>query len=198
MTPAKILALSGSTRAGSYNQMALHFAVEGARTAGAEVTVLEPQRLTLPLYGGERLTAAQLPPAVRELRAIAMEHQGLLIAAPEYNGGMAPLLKNTIDWLACGDEGDGASLPVYAGKVAGLVSASPRATAGLRGVAQLSAVLHYCGVLVMPYPVGIAQAEAVFAADGSVKDPQAAVRLREVGQNLVTMLRRLQGGVRES
>ena len=46
-----ILAVAGSTRKGSFNQAMMKVAAEGAREAGAEVTVIDPvsyTHLTLP------------------------------------------------------------------------------------------------------------------------------------------------------
>ncbi len=55
-----------------------------------------------------------------------LAHDGLLIASPEYNSSITPLLKNAIDWVSRPDEGDKA-LAAYEGKVAAVMSASPRA-----------------------------------------------------------------------
>ena len=35
---------------------------------------------------------------IDRFKALLREHQGWLIAAPEYNSGITPLLKNAIDW----------------------------------------------------------------------------------------------------
>jgi chromate reductase len=53
MSTAKILAFSGSARAGSFNKMLIAIGVEAARAAGAEVTLLDFRELPLPLYDGD-------------------------------------------------------------------------------------------------------------------------------------------------
>ena len=35
-----------------------------------------------------------------DLKKVFRTHQGLLVASPEYNSSITPLLKNTIDWVA--------------------------------------------------------------------------------------------------
>ena len=59
----KILAMAGSTREASFNKKLVRIAVSGARSAGAEVTIVELRDLGLPLYDGDLETRDGLPPA---------------------------------------------------------------------------------------------------------------------------------------
>ncbi|MGB1547617.1 MAG: NADPH-dependent FMN reductase, partial [Alphaproteobacteria bacterium] len=93
VTP-KILAFSGSSREGSYNGRLLEVAVEGARAAGAEVTVVNLRKLRLPLFDEDLERIEGLPEGARELKDLMIAHQGLLIACPEYNSSITPALKN--------------------------------------------------------------------------------------------------------
>ena len=96
MTTAKILAFAGSARKDSFNKKLVKIAAEGARAAGAEVTYLDFRDLPLPLYDEDLEAALGLPDNALKLKALMKAHQGFLIACPEYNSSITPLLKNAI------------------------------------------------------------------------------------------------------
>jgi NAD(P)H-dependent FMN reductase len=100
MITAKILAFAGSARQDSFNKKLVKIAVEGAKAAGAEVTYLDFRDLPLPLYDEDLEEAEGLPENVLKLKDLMKAHQGFLIACPEYNSSITPLLKNAIDWAS--------------------------------------------------------------------------------------------------
>lgn len=111
----KILAISGSLRAGSSNTALLH-AMAALVPVGVEVSV----------YGG----LADLPhfnpdldpeaiPAVVEFRARLAAADGVLISSPEYAHGVAGVMKNALDWVVATGE--------FVDKPVALINASPRA-----------------------------------------------------------------------
>jgi len=77
-----------------------------------------------------------------------MTHQGFLIACPEYNSSITPLLKNAIDWASRSEPGE-PSLVCFKEKVAVLMSASPGTLGGLRGF-HVRSILGNIRVLVLP------------------------------------------------
>ncbi|TIO07273.1 MAG: NAD(P)H-dependent oxidoreductase, partial [Mesorhizobium sp.] len=71
-------------------------------------------------------------------------HDGLLIATPEYNGSIPPLLKNSIDWVSrLRRDGSRSFRPLY-GKPVALCSSSEGKFAGIRCINHLRAVLVRC------------------------------------------------------
>jgi hypothetical protein len=68
-----------------------------------------------------------------------LEHNGLLMACPEYNSSITPLWKNTIDWVSRQAPGE-APLAAYKGKVATIMSASPGRLGGLRGLVTVRSI----------------------------------------------------------
>ena len=98
-TAPRLLAFAGSLRQGSYNRRLIHVLADGARAAGAEVTLIELRDYALPLYDGD-IESEGMPQAVRALQALMARHDGLLISTPEYNGSMPALVKNTLDWIS--------------------------------------------------------------------------------------------------
>lgn len=191
MASPKILALAGSARQGSVNVQLLQVAVEGARKAGAEVTVIDMRDYPLPLFD-EDLEKEGMPENVNKLRDIFIAHDGLLIASPEYNSSITPLLKNLIDWLSRPSENT-APLAAYKDKVASLMSASPGGLGGLRGLVHVRAILGNIGVLVLPKQVAVGQAFEAFTSDGGLKDKKQQAAVEELGSNLVSVIKRLNG-----
>ena len=190
MTSPKILALAGSIRSGSFNQKVLQIAVQGAKSAGAEVTLLNLKEYPLPLYNGDLESAQGLPENAMKLKQIFLQHQGLLIASPEYNSSITPLLKNTIDWVSRSAEGEG-PLAAYQGKLAVLMSASPGALGGLRGLVHVRAILQNIGVTVLPSQVAVSKASEAFAEDGSLKDQKQQEKISALGSTLCQWLQKL-------
>lgn len=191
MTP-RILAFAGSTRRGSLNRKLIRIAAEGARAAGAEVTLLELSDHPLPLYDGDLEARDGLPPNARKLKEIFLAHEGLLIAAPEYNSSITPLLKNTIDWVSRSAPGE-APLACFEGKVAALMSASPGGLGGLRGLMVVRSCLSNTRVLVLPGQVAVPQANDAFAEDGTLKDPKRHAAVTRLGATLAATVAKLFG-----
>lgn len=183
---AKILAFAGSTRQGSYNRKLINVAVESARAAGGEVTLLDLRDYPLPLYDGD-LEAREMPANAEKLTQIFLEHQGLLIASPEYNSGYSPLLKNTIDWVSRIKPG-GVPLGAFQDKFAGLISASPGGFGGLRGLLQLRTVLSYIKVHVLHQQATISAAHEAFDEDGKLKSASFQKQVDAVANELVRVL----------
>ncbi|WP_254513122.1 NADPH-dependent FMN reductase [Anatilimnocola floriformis] len=191
MPAPKILAFAGSTRKDSFNRKLLPIAVAGAREAGAEVTVVELADYDFPLFNQD-LEAAGAPPGLAKLKQLFIDHQGLLIASPEYNSSITPLLKNTIDWVSRPFPGE-QGLLAFRGKAAGLISASPGQLGGSRGLVHLRSILGNIDVLVLPTQSSVPQAMNVFNEDGSLKDAKQQANVKAVGQKLAELLKKLHG-----
>jgi NAD(P)H-dependent FMN reductase len=171
MTQVKLLALSGSTRSGSYNQRLVDIAAGLARGAGAEVAAIKLREFSLPIYDGD-LEAAEFPEGAQRLRDLFVACDGFLIGAPEFNGSVSGALKNAIDWASRPRPGDAGPLPAFRGKVAGIMSASLSASGGLRGLLALRQILGTIQTLVVTEQALVPFAERAF--DGAeMNDPMA-------------------------
>jgi len=190
MTTPKILAFAGSARKDSFNKKLIKIAAEGAKSAGAEVTYLDFRDLPLPLFDEDLEAAEGLPDNVYKLKALLKEHQGFLIACPEYNSSITPLLKNAIDWASRPAENE-SSLVCFKDKVAGLMSASPGALGGLRGLVHVRSILGNIGVLVMPDQKAIGNADQAFNKNGNLNDESQQTAINGLGRKLVTVTTRL-------
>jgi chromate reductase, NAD(P)H dehydrogenase (quinone) len=116
---SRILAISGSLRAGSSNTILLRAA-----------SLIAPTGMSVQLYDGIHrlpffnpdLDGVEVPPAVECFRAELRTAHGLLISSPEYAHGVPGVLKNALDWLV------GSTLGEIVDKPVALVNASPIAT----------------------------------------------------------------------
>lgn len=150
MSSLKLTALAGSTRTGSYNRAILAPAVEAAREAGAEVTLIDLREYDLPLFSEDLEAARGLPGAAVALKSLLRGTDGFLLASPEHNSSYSSLLKNTIDWCSRAETDDEPPLACFRGKSALLLAASPGALGGLRGLYALRELLQNLQVTVHP------------------------------------------------
>ncbi len=186
----KILAFSGSLRKESHNTKVVRVAAEGAREAGAAVTVIELRDLPMPLYDEDLEASSGMPPHAKTFKKLLIEHDGLLIASPEYNSSVSAALKNAIDWASRPEPGE-PPLVAFAGKVAGLLAASPGGLGGLRGLVTLRSILSNIRVLVLPEQVAVVKSHEALDAAGSFKDAKQADSVKEIGARVAALCRRL-------
>lgn len=168
-----LLVFAGSTRAQSHNRRLAQVAADIARDAGAPVTHIELADFDLPIYNAD-LEARGTPAAAIRLKEIFHAHPAWVICSPEYNGSYTGLLKNTIDWVSSPVKGDpvwGDGLKPFAGKVVGLLSASPGGLGGLRSLSHLSPLLLNLQCWLTPRQFALARAGEAFDAQGQLAEP---------------------------
>jgi chromate reductase len=186
----KILAFAGSTREASYNKKLVKIAAEGAKVAGAEITYVDLRDLPMPIYDEDLEAKEGLPENARKFKELLKEHQGLLIASPEYNSSITAVLKNAIDWASRPEPGE-QMLAAFTGKVAAIMSASPGGLGGLRGLIHVRSILSSINVLVLPEQKAISSAFQAFDEEGKLKDPKQQESVEQLGSKLATILAKL-------
>jgi chromate reductase, NAD(P)H dehydrogenase (quinone) len=191
MSAIKILAFAGSTRTGSYNKKLVKIAAEGARAAGAEVTFIDLRDFPMPLYDGDLEEKSGLPDYAKKLKQLMVAHHGFLISAPEYNSSITGILKNAIDWASRTESDDEPPLICFRGKAAGLLSASPGAFGGMRGLVHVRAILGNIGAHLLPDQVSIPKAYEAFDETGGLKDPAKQKAVMEIGAKLFEFTRKM-------
>lgn len=185
----KILAFAGSTRTGSFNKQLIKVGVRGAEAAGAQVTLIELRDLKLPLYDGDDEVQNGLPEGALRLKELMKAHDGLLISSPEYNSSISGVLKNAIDWASRPAPNE-ATLECFDGKVAALLSASPGALGGLRGLVTVRSILGNIKVIVLPDQVAVSKAHEAFNEDGSMKNAKQQESVENIGAGLARFIAR--------
>jgi NAD(P)H-dependent FMN reductase len=179
MSPPRLLAFAGATREGSGNKKLLTVALGVAAEIGAQTTRIDLRDLPMPLYDGDLEEREGIPANGQRFKELLIAHQGILLASPEYNSSISGVLKNAIDWASRRLPNE-APLVAFKGKVAGLLSASPGALGGLRGLVTVRSILGNIGMVVVPTQFALVKADAAFDEQGALKDPAQLVSLRRV------------------
>ena len=188
----RILAFAGSLRRESFNKKLVPIAARAAREAGALVTQIDLRDFPLPLFDQDLEAEHGMPESGKKLKQLFIDHSGLLLACPEYNSSVTAVLKNAIDWVSRPAPGE-PSLVAFRGKVATLMSASPGALGGLRGLVHVRSILGNIGVIVLPDQIAVPKAYEAFEADGSLKDPKQQAGIEGLGHTLASFLMKLEG-----
>jgi NAD(P)H-dependent FMN reductase len=190
----QLLVFAGSTRQNSFNRRLAKVAADLARTAGASVTLLELSELDIPLYNADQ-EAQGTPPDVLRLKQMMDDHPAWIICSPEYNGSYTALLKNTLDWASSPVKGHAvwadANKP-FAGKVVGLLSASPGALGGLRSLGHLCPMLMALQCWVCPQQFALGRAGEAFDETGQLKNPAHQSSVAGVVDQVLWASRKLQ------
>lgn len=164
----RILAVSGSLRAGSYNTALARAAVELAPD-DVEVEVFEGLG-DLPLFDAD--LEGDDHPAVSHLRESISEADAVLFVTPEYNGSIPGALKNAVDW-ASRPRGEAALL----GKTVAVAGASTGQYGAMWAQQDLRRVLGIAGARVVCPDLPVARAQDVCDPTGA-PSPLVAERLR--------------------
>jgi chromate reductase len=190
MMMPRILAFAGSLRRDSFNKKLVSIAAHGAREAEAEVTLIDLKDFPLPLFDQDLEAEQGIPENWKKLKKLFIDHDGLLIASPEYNSSITAVLKNAVDWVSRPAPNE-PPLVGFKGKVATLMSTSPGALGGLRGLVHVRSILGNIGVIVLPDQIAVAKAHEAFHADGSLKDPKQQAGIEGLGKTLASFLAKL-------
>ena len=178
----KVLGISGSLRAGSYNTAALRAAQELAPDG---VTLETFNLAAIPIYNDD-VRVAGLPPSVQELRDAIAGADALLFATPEYNYSIPGVLKNAIDW---------ASRPPdqpFDGKPTAIMGASPGKIGTARAQYHLRQMCVFLDMHVLNKPeVMIGGAAEAFDAEGRLVDETTRGFVRDLVAALAAWTRRL-------
>lgn len=185
-----IVAISGSLKQESVNSKVLNHAVKIARAQGANVTVVDLNDYPMPLLSEDIEQQQGAPESAKALRAIFAQADGILVASPEYNGSISGVLKNAIDWISRPSSGEDQP-HAFRNKVVGLLSASPGALGGLRGLVHVKDIFYMLGAVVLPTQAAIGNTSSVIDDRGAVVDEIAQERINVVVDALLTTTEKL-------
>jgi chromate reductase len=173
----RVLGISGSLRAGSYNTALLQAAAELA-PEGVELELYDGLH-ELPPYNEEHDTDVP-PAAVARLRDAIASADAVLFATPEYNGSMPGQLKQALDW---------GSRPYQQsalwGKPVAVIGASVTDYGAVWAQDHLRKGLGIAGARVLDTELPVGKANERFDADGVLVDLELRDRIAEIVSELV-------------
>jgi chromate reductase, NAD(P)H dehydrogenase (quinone) len=187
-TETRLLFFSGSTRKDSLNRKLAAYALRLAQDKGYTAEPLDLADYPLPIYNGDLQTNEGIPDNAHRLKAAFQAHQGIFIAAPEYNASITPLLKNSLDWVSRIKDAGEQPLQVFKTRVFAICSASPSMHGGARGLVTTRQVLAVgLTALVLGDQLAVSRAHEAFDDAGQLKDEGMRKALGGVVERLGVM-----------
>jgi chromate reductase len=181
----KILVFAGSLRSGAFSIRTADAAMKELVLQGADVTRISLGDYPLPLVDQDLEKEKGVPENAAKLARQIAAHDGFLVASPEYNASIPPLLKNAIDWVSRVRRDGGRPFKPFDGKVAALCSSSDGNFAGVRGLYHLRAVLMACQVEVVTPQCSVARAAEAFDEDGQFREERLRHQMETVCRTLI-------------
>lgn len=166
----RILVFAGSMRTGAYSGKTADIAQKELALQGAEVTRISLADYPLPIMNEDLEAEEGIPENAVALARLFVAHDAILIATPEYNGSIPPLLKNTIDWISRVHSDGGKPLRPYPGRLVALCSSSNGHFAGIRSANHLRAVLSHIQMEVISPQVSVPNGSEAFDENGEFKE----------------------------
>ena len=168
----RVLVLSGSLRAGSYNT-ALARAAVALAPDGVELELFDDLG-RLPHYDQDLdQPDVREPEAVAELRARIDSADAILVVTPEYNGSTTGVLKNALDWASARHRGSRLRNKTVA--IAGVTTGQYGA---IWAQQDLRRILGICGARVVAGDLPVSRAQHVFDDSGELTSDLVAERIR--------------------
>jgi NAD(P)H-dependent FMN reductase len=136
----QVVALVGSNRKDSFNKKLTQFIQQRyAQKFTLEILPIDQ----FPMYNQD--DELNPPRVIVESRKKTIESDGVLIATPEYNHSISPVLKNAIDWFSRGE-------PALINKPTMIVGASMGVLGTVRAQMHLRDILNSPGVSALTLP----------------------------------------------
>ncbi len=179
---AKILAISGSVRKGSYNAKLAQLVVKRLVEKGADAEYIDLGEYPMPIFD-EDLESQHHPKCALELAKRFAEADAIFITTPEYNGSLSPMLKNTIDWLTR------QKLGAFSKATFGIGAVSSGTLAGIMVLSHLRDILSKVNALMAPTALGVGSASTAFDDNGELTNSQVAKRADALVKELLTIRR---------
>jgi NAD(P)H-dependent FMN reductase len=169
--PVRVLMVCGSLQSRSSNRASLDVAAGLATDGGAGVEMFD-RLAELPAFDPDR--SDEPDQVVADWRARVDRADAVLVAAPEYAGGLAGAVKNALDWLV-------ATVALYRTPVA-VISAGT--TGGPHALAELARTLTWQGAYVVGAH-GIAAPRSKSDEQGRFTDAPTLAAIRALTEELV-------------
>jgi NAD(P)H-dependent FMN reductase len=181
----RILVFAGSIRAGAFSGRTADAATKELALQGAEVTRISLADYPLPIMDQDLEREKGIPENAMRLGRMIAAHDGVLVASPEYNSSIPPLLKNSLDWVSRIRRDNSRAFAPLSGRVFGLCSSSDGGFGGVRGLYHLRAVLMACHAEIITPQCSVPRASEAFDEGGAFREERLRQSMETVCRTLV-------------
>ena len=160
--PLKIAVMYGSVRKARQGIKAARFVINKVTQRGHEATLIDALEYPLPLLDKmyKEFEDGTAPPAMHSVGEILNAADGFLIVSAEYNHSIPAVLKNLLDHYQS----------EYLYKPSGIVTYSAGRFGGVRGLANLRAILAELGTPSIPSALPVSRIHSAFDDNGNALD----------------------------
>ncbi|KAB2808668.1 NADPH-dependent FMN reductase [Phaeocystidibacter luteus] len=157
-----IAIISGSNRMGRKSHGIAQYLEKtiSERPEVEKVTMLDVHEYNFPVMDERRGRLDDPHPGLEEFGKTVESCDAVVIVTPEYNGGMAGSLKNTLDYFR----------PEFDHKVMTAVTVSSGSFGGVNALHQLWFWMNYVGGIITPQKLLVSHVNDVFDENGEVQD----------------------------
>ena len=170
-----IVTICGTSRPGNFTRKALRVVERELGEHELKLTSFDTGQMTLNFPGyGTTEDAARLQEAIGEA-------SGVVLATPEYHGGLSAMTKLVIENLgfpSAWQDKPVALLGVAAGRIG-----------AIKSLEQLRGICAHTGAIVLPTSVSIAAVQKAFDAEGNCTNPGVEDALRGLARGLLGFIR---------
>ena len=182
----RILIFAGSIRTGAISGRVADCAEHELASQGAETTRISLADYPLPIMDQDLEREEGVPQNAVKLAGLIAAHDAMLVATPEYNGSIPPLLKNALDWVSrVKADAGGRALRPLPGKVVAICSSSDGHFAGIRSANHLRAMLAHIQLEVIAAQVSVPNGNEAFEPDGSFRDERLRKGMTRLCRSLI-------------
>ncbi len=179
------ITLCGSLRKDSINEVLRRHMSAKLRAAGVAVTDLDLADFEMPIFNQD-LEAEHTPEAAKRLAEMFRTHDIVLIISPEYNGGVTPLIANTVSWVSRQKPSP------FRHAIFGIGGVSNGKYGTIFSLSHLRDSLSKVGALVVPTLLGVGPYPAVFDAEGAPNESSIQWKVDQMVRELTHFSR---GGI---
>lgn len=179
------ITLCGSLRKGSVNEILRRHMSAKLGEAGIAVSNLSLADFDMPIFNQD-LEPGHVPQSAARLAEAFRSHDIVFLATPEYNGGVPPLVVNTIAWLSRQKPSP------FRSAVFGIGGVSSGKYGTIWSLSHLRDTLGKIGALVVPTLLGIGPSDGAFDAAGQPVEPAIQVKVDQMVKELTHFSR---GGI---
>ena len=158
----KTAVVYGSVRSARQGIKAARFIVRKLEARGHDVTLIDAKEQQLPMLDRmyKEFSRGDAPAVMAAIASTFRDADGFIIVSGEYNHSIPPALKNLLDHFQ----------KEYHYKPSGIVTYSAGPFAGLRGLANLRAILGELGTPGIPTVLSVSKVQDAFDDDGRALD----------------------------